>query len=257
MTNRKMRDMENRIRQAMEKPYEPSDERIEEIKQRAFEEYQRYVNTHELANEKHEKRAQRKRSILRRVVVVAAVTVCFFVMSIVYIALQPSITANADGLFRQAVIWINDQLHLSIVVNDPLEVDEQLMPGEHRSFSSIQELKNTGYQSIICLPESEELVADEIELFQLSNTAQQVIIRYALLDKNMIVIKIDPYNEKNGIIVDTSLTKSIETAVGKLYLWSDTNYCYALCLTDESIINITSSLPLEDLERYCKQLIKI
>ena len=257
MTNRKMREMENRIRQAMEEPYEPTDERIEEIKQRAFEEYQRYVNAHEQANEKKEKRAQKKRSVLRRVVVVAAVAVCFFVLSIVYIALQPSITANADGFFRQAVIWINNQFHLGFVVNKPLEVDEQLIPGEHRSFSSIQELKNTGYQMIICLPESEELVVDEIELFQLSNEAQQVTIRYALLKKDMIVIKIDQFNEKNGRGIDISLTKSIETALGKLYLWSDENYCYALCLTDEYLINITSSLPLEDLERYCKQLFKI
>ena len=253
MTNRKMREMENRIRQAMEEPYEPTDERIEEIKQRAFEEYQRYVNAHEQANEKKEKCAQRKRSILRRVVVVAAVAVCFFVLSIVYIALQPSITANADGFFHRAVIWINDQLHLGIVINNPVEEDN-LAQADHQSFSSIQELKDAGYWPIICLSENEGLVVDEVELSQVSQVFQQVTIHYTVKDKESISIRLNPLYEINNIIIDKEKTKAIETSIGEIYVWSDTIYSYATCITNECKITISSSLSAESLELYCNLL---
>lgn len=42
-----MREMENRIRMALEEPYKPTDERIAEIKQKAFEDYKQYVKAQE------------------------------------------------------------------------------------------------------------------------------------------------------------------------------------------------------------------
>ena len=256
MTNRELREMENRIRQAEEAPYDPSDERIEEIKQRAFEEYQRYTQAHEKANEKKEKQAQRKRSILRRVVVVTAVAVCFFVLSIVYIALQPSITANADGIFRQAIIWINDQLHLGIVITNPVEVDEPLSPGEHRFYSSIQEVKDAGYRPIISLPESDDWHIDQIDLFQQSRLLQQLSIRYIGLNEEVITIRIDPLFDINTIETNDTVTRKLKTSLGEFYLWSDTVYSYAMCSTTECFINLTSTLSIDDLELYCRTLLR-
>ena len=257
MTNRKMREMENRIRQAEEAPYDPSDERIEEIKQRAFEEYQRYTQAQEKANEKKEKRAQRKRSILRRVVVVAAVTVCFFVLSLVYIALQPSITANADSFFRRAVIWINDQLHLGIVITNPVETEGTLAPGDHRFYASIQELKSAGYRPIICLPENDNLIIDEIDLCQLSQVFQQVSIRYLTPQNETITIQLEPYGDINSIKVYPTSQMEFETSIGVFTIWANTQYTYALCITTECKVSIISTLSIEETENICKKLIKI
>ena len=60
MTKEEMREFENRIRQLEEEPYNPSPERIEAIKQRAFEEYQMYL-------EIKERKKARKQDRIRRI----------------------------------------------------------------------------------------------------------------------------------------------------------------------------------------------
>ena len=251
MTNRKMREMENRIRQALEEPYEPTDERIEEIKQRAFEEYQRYMNAHEQAKEKNEKRAQRKRSILRRVVVVAAVAVCFFVMSIVYIALQPSITANADSFVRRIAIWLNNQLHLGITLSIPMDDDTIALSTEEYTFTSLDELSKHTNMPIVYLQENDELKLSKIDVHRDESIIQLVALYYLLSFNETITIYIEPLYMSNSISIDTSLANEIQTTIGTFYLWTDRTHSRAITILSGSIVTIVSSLSLEDLEDYC------
>ena len=68
MNNTDRERIKRRIRSMEEAPYCPTDERIEEIKLRAFEEYERYLR----ANEERKTRKNKKRSILRRAVAIIA-----------------------------------------------------------------------------------------------------------------------------------------------------------------------------------------
>ena len=256
MTNRKMREMENRIRQALEEPYEPTDERIEEIKQRAFEEYQRYLNAHKQDNEKKEKRAQMKRSILRHVVVVAAVAVSFFIFSIIYSVLAPVTVANADNFVRRVAIWINNQLHLGITFYTPINDEKNVTFSIDKAISSIEELKKIVHFPIVYLTESDELILNRIDYSTHDATIEKIALFYQMPDNKAIVITIEPLYERNTTGINNPNTKEINTAIGTVYLWPINEHTsQAFIAMDGSTIRISSSCSTDELEELCYGLL--
>ena len=110
--------LEDQIRHMDDAPY-PSPEHIEEIKQRAFQQYMaRQFQQTEVPEGQTTKKGRSA-----RVVIIAAAAVCLMVVSFLYSALAPVTVSSANNVVRRAVIWINDQLHLGITFPEPLNID--------------------------------------------------------------------------------------------------------------------------------------
>ena len=247
-------ELEDRVHEANEDPYSPTDERIEEIKQRAFKEYSQVLETAK-ANAVDEKPAgrQKKRSILRRAAIAVALAVCFLAASMLYSALAPVTAANANNFVRRTSIWLNDQLHLGIVFSTPMEDENAATNKDGKSFISLEELKSTVDFPIALFPETESLKIDNIEVTAIGRQTE-VSVRYTTYDDRVITLRIEPLYESNTIGIDTASTTPIETPVGTVYVWSDTVYTRGFGLISDCAINIISSVPSETLANYCTAL---
>lgn len=247
-------ELEDRVHEANEDPYSPTDERIEEIKQRAFKEYSQVLETAK-ANAVDEKPAgrQKKRSILRRAAIAVALAVCFLAASMLYSALAPVTAANANNFVRRTSIWLNDQLHLGIVFSTPMEDENAATNKDGQAFVSIEDLKNAVNFPIVLFPETENLKISNIEVNTISQQTR-VSIRYSMPDGKNISLIIEQLFENNTIGIDLSTTKSIETPVGTAYLWADESYSYAMLILTGSLINITSATSIDALAEYCAML---
>ena len=242
--------IERRIRSMEETPYCPTDERIEEIKQRAFEEYDQFLRT----NEKRNTRKNKNRSILRRVVAVAALAVCFLIGSFVYSVFAPVTIANANNFVRRASIWINNQLHLGITFSSPIDDTDSVIYNEDQLVQSIIELKNVANYPIIYIPESETLSIQNIDLNISSPEQKEISIWYSTVDNKTMVIRNIQMFERNAIGIDTKSLNLIETSIGTVYAWTDGAYSYAFSVSEGNIMYVTSSIPINDFEQYVRLL---
>ena len=238
--------IEQRIREIEETPYSPSDERIEEIKQRAFEEYDRYLR----AENKNTMRKHRKRSILHRVVAVFALAVCFFVSTFAYSVFAPVTIASANNFVRRASIWINNQLHLGITFSSPVDDADKVVYNDDLTVTTIEELRKIAIFPVVYIPESEIIKIDNIDLNIPSSNQQEISIWYSTIDNESIVVINELLFESNAIDLDTTSLEAIEAPIGTVYSWTDGAYSYALCFLEGSIMYITSSMSVPALEQY-------
>lgn len=247
-------ELEDRVHEANEDPYSPTDERIEEIKQRAFKEYSQVLETAK-ANAVDEKPAgrQKKRSILRRAAIAVALAVCFLAASMLYSALAPVTAANANNFVRRTSIWLNDQLHLGIVFSTPMENENMTTNKDGRSISSISTLKDAVSFPIAFFPETNDLKINGIETY-VTDQQTRVFIQYAATDGKSLFLKIEPFSGNSALGVDISSTETIDSPIGTIYMWTDGEYSYAMAISAESIINISSSASVEELAAYCQTL---
>lgn len=247
-------ELEDRVHEANEDPYSPTDERIEEIKQRAFKEYSQVLETAK-ANAVDEKPAgrQKKRSILRRAAIAVALAVCFLAASMLYSALAPVTAANANNFVRRTSIWLNDQLHLGIVFSTPMEDENAAINKDGQTFVSIEDLKTAVNFPIVLFPETESLKISSVEINAM-NQQTEVFIRYAALDGKNISLKFEPFFENTTIGIETSATTSIDSSIGTIYMWTDGKFSYAISILAGSTVNITSSASVEELAAYCQTL---
>lgn len=247
-------ELEDRVHEANEDPYSPTDERIEEIKQRAFKEYSQVLETAK-ANAVDEKPAgrQKKRSILRRAAIAVALAVCFLAASMLYSALAPVTAANANNFVRRTSIWLNDQLHLGIVFSTPMEDENAATNKDGQTFVSIEDLKNAVNFPIVLFPETESLKISSVEI-NVMNQQTQVFIRYAATDGKTTSLRFEPFSENTTIGIETSATTSIDSSIGTIYMWTDGKFSYAMSFLAGSTVNITSSASVEELAAYCQTL---
>lgn len=247
-------ELEDRVHEANEDPYSPTDERIEEIKQRAFKEYSQVLETAK-ANAVDEKPAgrQKKRSILRRAAIAVALAVCFLAASMLYSALAPVTAANANNFVRRTSIWLNDQLHLGIVFSTPMEDENAAINKDGQTFVSIEDLKNAVNFPIVLFPETESLKISNIEVTSVKRQ-KEVAIRYSSYDDKLITLRIEPFYESTTVGINTASTTPLETPVGTIYIWSDNDYARGLGIISGCTISIISSVTPETLANYCATL---
>ena len=212
--------IEQRIRDLEEEPYSPSDEQIEEIKKRAFDEFERSQQKVNIRVD----RKQKQRNVLRRVVTITAFAVCFLVSSVIYSALAPVTVANANNFIRRAAIWVNDKLSLGITFTTPVDNTEQLTYGDELTVSTIEELRKVAKFPIAYIPESEEMRIDSIDISNISPNQQSVTLWYSTKDSESIVVKNEALFDSNTIGINTSLLETIDTPIGVVYTWTDGDY---------------------------------
>lgn len=188
--------LEDQIRHMDDAPYNPSPEHIEEIKQRAF---QQYMARQFQQTEVPEGQTTKRKGILRRVVIIAAAAVCLMVVSFLYSALAPVTVSSANNVVRRAVIWINDQLHLGITFPEPLNIDpDKVEITESTKFSTLEETVQHVNLPVIYLKDSGDLKLSSISADVILDEKPVLSIIYCNSNDN-ITILIYAHDSTNAI----------------------------------------------------------
>lgn len=243
------KQLEDKVRQLELEPYEPTPERVEEIKQRAFEMYQRELN----AKKRQEEKKAKKKSRRRRVVAVAALTVAFLVVSFVYNVLTPMTVANANSFMKRAVIWINDQLHLGIEFEAPLSDDSQITEEGEITFQTIEEASNKTGFPIVYLPESASINLDSIIVTVEDGQYSLVTLGYKIRD-NAYSISIKPLYDNTLFYTDEETEILSNPYIGDIVLWNTGKYLQGRAFYKAYLIRLSSTLNDEEFALYCQLL---
>lgn len=246
------KQLEDKVRQLELEPYEPTPERVEEIKQRAFEMYEREIN----AKKKLEEKKAEKKGRRRRVVVVAALTVAFLLISFVYNAVTPMTVANANSFMKRAVIWINDKLHLGIEFEAPLLDDSQIDNEGEITFQTIKEASSKTNFPIVSLPDSPMVKLDEIVVTIEDDQYSLLNIKYHL-ESGFFNISIKPLYDNNTVFFKENSREINNSCIGKIFVWRAGDYMQGRAYYKGYMIRISSTLSEESFSSYCELLITV
>ena len=244
MNKRQRQELEDAVRQLAEEPYNPSEEHIEEVKQRAFEEYGQRMAAKQKTKEK-------RKGTLRRAVVTAAAIVCLLVGSGVISLLNPLQSGNADNFFRRAVIWVNEQLHLGIEL--PMPKDENKAQfHEGYIISSISDIAETIDFPIVCFQDKQDLHFDEIikEEEPFSNETM-VILKYTTPD-GMIRIVNQSGSTFSVTSINSDAVTTIQTEIGNIHIYEADASIRGLLTIDNVNATIIGTMSLERFIYYCQ-----
>lgn len=240
------KQLEDKVRQLELEPYEPTPERVEEIKQRAFEMYQRELN----AKKRQEEKKAKKKSRRRRVVAVAALTVAFLVVSFVYNVLTPMTVANANSFMKRAVIWINDKLHLGIEFEAPLFDDSQIAKEGEIAFQSIDEASNETGFPIVYLPESASIKLDSIMVMVEDSQYSLLTLGYKI-DGKAFSIAIKPLYDNTIFYTDEERKTIANPYIGDIIVWNADDFLMGRAYNKAYMISIFSTLSEDEFITNC------
>ncbi len=242
LNNRK--SLEQQIRHMDDTPYTPTPEHIEEIKQRAFQQYM--ARQSQPQQQSAPQRSGKKRGVLRRAAIIAAAAVCLMVLSFLYSALAPVTVSSANNVVRRAVIWINDQLHLGITFPEPVstEPDKKEVTG-YTSFSTLEEAAQQVNLPIFYLTDSEDLKLDSIFAKVILNGR---IVLYTIYNNDSNSITITVYaKDNNSTLASFSAAnyRTISLDVGDVFVCESEDGANAYLFFDDYSIRISTSLDIE------------
>ena len=241
--------LEDQIRHMDDAPYNPSPEHIEEIKQRAF---QQYMARQSQQTEVPEGQTTKRKGILRRVVIIAAAAVCLMVVSFLYSALAPVTVSSANNVVRRAVIWINDQLHLGITFPEPLNIDpDKAEITESTKFSTLEETVQHVNLPVIYLKDSGDLKLSSISEDVILDEKPVLSIIYCNSNDN-ITILIYAHDSTNAISSSFATNyRIVSSNVGDVFVCESEDGANAYLFYDDYSIRINTSL---DLSTFCTVL---
>ena len=232
MRKKELRELEAAVRQLAATDYEATPERVQEIKRRAFEQYEAYIA-----------KKQEKKKRLSRWLTVAVMAVFLFLSPLLYQSLAPMPNGNASGFFRQISVWLSGgSLHTAIEV--PAEKSREsgvAFEGEYR-FSSVQEAAERTHNPIICFPETDSVKLLAIEGYQAAG-AYELNLHYETPEGRTTIL-IKPMYDRNAVAFREE-TAIVQTDVGPVYVWGNPPYTKALLYSDAYEISFISHETLE------------
>lgn len=211
MKHEQERSLTEKIESMNDDSYNPTQEHIEEVLRRTHAEL---LRREQLMNERKAKRKSR----LRRVVVVSAATVGLMVGTFLYGALAPVTVSKANNILRRASIWINDTLHLGLEVSEPMDEEGRFKAGMETEFDTVEEAAKTLKTPIAYLGDAGSFYVDKVSINNIVDDVDNVKVHYLDNDNNYISIINAPMYEDNSIMLDVDTQKSVETTIGTLYL---------------------------------------
>ena len=233
--------LEDQIRHMDDAPYNPSPEHIEEIKQRAF---QQYMARQFQQTGVPEGQTTKRKGILRRVVIIAAAAVCLMVVSFLYSALAPVTVSSANNVVRRAVIWINDQLHLGITFPEPVDDGSEKKVTSYTVFSTLEEAAQSTELPIIYLANSDNLRLSRIYMNVLINGRAVLSIVYSN-DNDNFTITAYTNEDSSAAFSSAANYRIISSDVGDVFACEAEDGAYAYLFYDDYSIRISTSLDVE------------
>lgn len=245
MNKKQQRELENKLREATLDVDELTPERIAGIRERAHAAYQQKMTD----KARPKVKAKTGSGLLRRAAAVFAIAVGLIVVSVVYTALAPVSSGNANSFVRRAAIWVNDQLHLGI--SFPVPEDEGAVSQlEEQTFTTLKEAVQSLNTPIICIQEDaiQGLSFTSLETVSSENTFIS-LLSYKLGEKS-ISISIEPLLD--NALIDISQDKVIEfsSPIGTLFILDSKEANWAFAYYNGYLIEIYGSVS-EDLFLLC------
>ena len=235
--------LEDQIRHMDDAPYNPSPEHIEEIKQRAF---QQYMARQSQQTEAPEGQSTKRKGILRRVVIIAAAAVCLMVVSFLYSALAPVTVSSANNVVRRAVIWINDQLHLGITFPEPVDDSSKKEITSYTVFSTLEEAAQNTDLPLVYLKDSGNLTLSNISANVILNEKIMLSLTYSNNKEDNLTILIYAYENSNiNSAFSAANYRTISSDVGDVFACELEDGACAYLFYDGYSIRINTSLDLK------------
>ena len=235
--------LEDQIRHMDDVPYNPSPEHIEEIKQRAF---QQYMARQFQQTEVPEGQTTKRKGILRRVVIIAAAAVCLMVVSFLYSALAPVTVSSANNVVRRAVIWINDQLHLGITFPEPVDDSSKKEITSYTVFSTLEEAAQSTDLPVVYLKDSGDLTLSNISANVILNEKIMLSLTYSNNKEDNLTILIYAYENSNiNSAFSAANYRTISSDVGDIFACELEDGACAYLFYDGYSIRINTSLDLK------------
>ncbi len=234
--------LEDQIRHMDDVPYNPSPEHIEEIKQRAF---QQYMARQFQQTEVPEGQTTKRKGILRRVVIIAAAAVCLMVVSFLYSALAPVTVSSANNVVRRAVIWINNQLHLGITFPEPVDDSSKKEITSYTVFSTLEEAAQSTDLPVVYLKDSGDLTLSNISANTILDEKVMLSITYCNNEDNITFFIYA--HESDNLVSTFSATnyRIISSDVGDAFVCESEDGACAYLFYGDYSIRINTSLDLE------------
>ena len=239
LNNRK--SLEQQIRHMDDTPYTPTPEHMEEIKRRAFQQYM--ARQSQPQQQSAPQRSGKKRGVLRRAAIIAAVAVCLMVLSFLYSALAPVTVSSANNVVRRAVIWINDQLHLGITFPEPIDTDPHKAEiTGYTVFSTLEEAAQRVDLPVVYLKDSGDLTLSSITANVALNGRTVLSIEYAN-DHSSVLILVYPH-ESDRVTASFSSANycKVSSAIGDAYICDAEGGANAYLFYGDYSIMISTSL---------------
>ena len=235
--------LEDQIQHMDDAPYNPSPEHIEEIKQRAF---QQYMARQSQQTEAPEGQTTKRKGILRRVVIIAAAAVCLMVVSFLYSALAPVTVSSVNNVVRRAVIWINDQLHLGITFPEPVDDSSKKEITSYTVFSTLEEAAQSTDLPVVYLKDGGDLTLSNISANVILNEKIMLSLTYSNNKEDNLTILIYAYENSNiNSAFSAANYRTISSDVGDVFACELEDGACAYLFYDGYSIRINTSLDLK------------
>ena len=232
--------LEDQIRHMDDAPYNPSPEHIEEIKQRAF---QQYMARQFQQTEVPEGQTTKRKGILRRVVIIAAAAVCLMVLSFLYSVLAPVTVSSANNVVRRAVIWINDQLHLGITFPEPIDTDPQKAEiTGYTVFSTLEEAAQRVDLPVVYLKDSGDLTLSSISANSVLHSKASLSLIYKNDADNIMILIYTHESDRTNASFSSANYCKVSSAIGDVYICDAEGGANAYLFYGDYSIMISTSL---------------
>lgn len=233
--------LESKIRDLQLEPICENENRMEEIKQRAFEEYMRRQSSQPFNPQK---------PLRHNVMVVAAATAGILIFSFAFSVFAPVAVSSANQYVRRAALWINNTLHLGFEYPEPVEDAAKIIPESPKRYSTLESAAQALSTPLLCIDQSGDLQLDKVETFFIADGVMSVQISYLATEGNFS-ISISPLGDETIIAPLLSEAILLDTQLGEMAAWKTTDGDRALIVFKGSMVQISSTLPFESFLSLC------
>ncbi len=239
LNNRK--SLEQQIRHMDDTPYTPTPEHIEEIKQRAFQQYM--ARQSQPQQQSAPQRSGKKRGVLRRAAIIAAAAVCLMVLSFLYSALAPVTVSSANNVVRRAVIWINDQLHLGITFPEPIDTDPHKAEiTGYTVFATLEEAAQRVDLPVVYLKDSGDLTLSSISANSVLHSKASLSLIYKNDADNIMILIYTHESDRTNASFSSANYCKVSSAIGDVYICDAEGGANAYLFYGDYSIMISTSL---------------
>ena len=222
--------IESRIQSAMDSFAQYDEQRMEQVKEKAFQEYQRRMASPSPATLKKSK----IKNLCRGAMAACALALAFMVFSVVYSVLMPVTVGNANNFVYSAGIWINNTLHLGLEFEKPVPEEERfeaLRNAQSVRFATPEEAAMMLEIPIYALDEEKTgCNLDEISIEFVTENVYRLSSAYTYGNTSISIIQ-KPLLD-NSIAASLEATTTVTSPVGELYLWMSESGYRGLLLSD-------------------------
>jgi len=248
MNKKQQRELENKIREAIEEPAELTEDEIADIRNRAYRAYQKKMDD----KKRPSKSGLMKSGLLRRVVAVFAIAIGLIVMSVVYSVIAPVTSSSANSFVRRAAIWVNDQLHLGISFPVP-EEESNASSTESEFYSSLIEASKDLNMPIVYFQNVDELEYKGLETISAVDESYVTFLHYGS-EHGVIDISIECFREDEILDITPHDSSVLSSPIGDVYVWHAEGVYRAITFYNNYIIEIYGNVSEESFLKACNSL---